>query len=183
MPRGWHKGVRTMRKGEEAELILAPAYAHGAAGRPPSVPEGASVRCRLELLAWTAPRKEAHELTLDEALAEAATLKAKGTDAFKGGAWAEARGAYERAAGLLAEREEGWGGEAPLEDDSPARALLLSCWLNAAQCALKLEQWVQAKRQRDFETADRLRAEMKDAGFNPEDYRPRPGGGMRRAGI
>ena len=145
VPRGWHKGVRTMRKGEEAELILAPAYAHGAAGRPPSVPEGASVRCRLELLAWTAPRKEAHELTLDEALAEAATLKAKGTDAFKGGAWAEARGAYERAAGLLAEREEGWGGEAPLEDDSPARALLLSCWLNAAQCALKLEEWYGAR--------------------------------------
>ena len=136
VPRGWHKGVRTMRKGEEAELILAPAYAHGAAGRPPSVPEGASVRCRLELLAWTAPRKEAHELTLDEALAEAAKLKAKGTDAFKGSAWAEARGAYERAAALLAEREEGWGGEAPLEEDSPARALLLSCWLNAAQCAL-----------------------------------------------
>ena len=25
VPRGWHKGVRTMRKGEEAELILAPA--------------------------------------------------------------------------------------------------------------------------------------------------------------
>ena len=25
------------------------------------------MRCRLELLEWTAPRKEAHELTLDEA--------------------------------------------------------------------------------------------------------------------
>ena len=41
----------------------------------------------------------------------------------------------------------------------------------------KLEEWVQAKRRRDFETADRLRAEMKDAGFNPEEYRPKPGGG------
>ena len=41
----------------------------------------------------------------------------------------------------------------------------------------KLEQWVNAKRQRDFETSDRLRAEMKDAGVNPEEYRPRPGNG------
>jgi len=37
-----------------------------------------------------------------------------------------------------------------------------------------LEQWVAAKRQRDFETSDRIRAEMKDAGVNPEEYRPAP---------
>jgi len=36
---------------------------------------------------------------------------------------------------------------------------------------------VAAKRQRDFETSDRLRAEMKEAGFNPEAYRPPPGKG------
>eukprot|EP00966_Prymnesium_polylepis_P145928 3371011-Prymnesium_polylepis.1 len=41
----------------------------------------------------------------------------------------------------------------------------------------KLEAWVAAKRQRDFETSDRLRAEMKEAGFNPEAYRPPPGKG------
>ena len=41
----------------------------------------------------------------------------------------------------------------------------------------KLEQWVAAKRQRDFETSDRIRAEMKDAGVNPEEYRPPPGKG------
>ena len=39
----------------------------------------------------------------------------------------------------------------------------------------KLDDWVAAKRKRDFETSDRLRAEMKDAGFNPEEYRPKPG--------
>ena len=33
-----------------------------------------------------------------------------------------ATAAMPRAAALLAEREEGWGGEAPLEEDSPARA-------------------------------------------------------------
>ena len=40
-----------------------------------------------------------------------------------------------------------------------------------------LEEWVAAKRRRDFETSDRLRAEMKSEGFNPEAYRPnKPGG-------
>ena len=37
----------------------------------------------------------------------------------------------------------------------------------------KLEQWVAAKRQRDFETSDRIRAEMKDAGVNPEEMKLR----------
>jgi len=41
----------------------------------------------------------------------------------------------------------------------------------------KLDEWVAAKRRRDYETSDRLRAEMKDAGFNPETYRPKPAGG------
>ena len=40
----------------------------------------------------------------------------------------------------------------------------------------KLEEWVSAKRKRDFETSDRIRAEMQRDGVNPEDYRPKPGG-------
>ena len=41
----------------------------------------------------------------------------------------------------------------------------------------KLEDWVAAKRRRDFEAADRLRAELKDAGVDAESYRPKPGAG------
>jgi hypothetical protein len=41
----------------------------------------------------------------------------------------------------------------------------------------KVEEWVAAKRQRDFETSDRIRDELKDQGVNPEDYRPPPGRG------
>ena len=40
-----------------------------------------------------------------------------------------------------------------------------------------LEQWVTAKRSRDFETSDRIRAQMKEAGVNPENLRPAPGNG------
>ena len=41
----------------------------------------------------------------------------------------------------------------------------------------KVEEWVAAKRQRDFETSDRIRDELKDQGVNPEEYRPPPGRG------
>ena len=47
----------------------------------------------------------------------------------------------------------------------------------------KLDAWVAAKRERDFETSDRLRAEMKDAGVNPEEYRPAPGDASARASL
>ena len=41
----------------------------------------------------------------------------------------------------------------------------------------KLEQWVSAKKARDFATSDRIRQEMKDQGFNPEEICPPPGRG------
>ena len=47
----------------------------------------------------------------------------------------------------------------------------------SAEMNAKLEEWVSAKRQRDFQTSDRIRDEMKRDGVNPEDYRPPPGKG------
>ena len=135
------QGVRTMRKGE-AELILAPAYAHGA-GRPPSVPEGASVRC-LELLAWTAPRKEAHELTLDEALAEAATLKARAPTRSRA-ARGQRRAARTSAPPPCSPSARRGGAARRRSRTTRRRARCCSCWLNAAQCALKLEEWYGAR--------------------------------------
>ena len=38
-----------------------------------------------------------------------------------------------------------------------------------------LDRWVAAKRARDYETADALRAELEAAGVRPEDARPRKG--------
>ena len=48
----------------------------------------------------------------------------------------------------------------------------------------KLEEWVQAKRVKDFTTADRLREELRAQGVNPEVVRPvggpPPGGGLQQ---
>ena len=41
--KGWEKAVATMKKGEKAEVTIAPEYAYGAAGSPPTIPENATL--------------------------------------------------------------------------------------------------------------------------------------------
>jgi len=41
----------------------------------------------------------------------------------------------------------------------------------------KLDEWVAAKRIRDFETSDRIRSELQAEGVSTEEYRPAPGKG------
>ena len=46
MIRGWDVVVASMKKGERVQARLAPEYAYGAEGRPPSIPPSATlVRC------------------------------------------------------------------------------------------------------------------------------------------
>jgi FK506-binding protein 4/5 len=40
---GWDRVVATMKRGERCRAVLAPAYAYGAAGRPPTIPAGATL--------------------------------------------------------------------------------------------------------------------------------------------
>ena len=48
--RGWDLGVASMRKGEVAKFTLAPEYAYGDAGSPPTIPEKATLVFEVELL-------------------------------------------------------------------------------------------------------------------------------------
>jgi cysteinyl-tRNA synthetase len=42
-----------------------------------------------------------------------------------------------------------------------------------------LEDWVEAKRNKDYTVADKIRADLKDRGIRAEDHRPPPGGPRR----
>lgn len=44
--------MASMKKGELAQLTLAPAYAYGPAGSPPSIPPEATLVFEVELLYW-----------------------------------------------------------------------------------------------------------------------------------
>ncbi|KAG0616294.1 hypothetical protein M758_5G104200 [Ceratodon purpureus] len=54
--KGWDKGVKTMRKGEQAVFTLKPEYAYGKAGRPPGVPPNTTLKFDIELLSWCSVR-------------------------------------------------------------------------------------------------------------------------------
>ena len=90
-----------------------------------------------------------------------------GSSGSRGGRYSEDDLSGGRRGGRGGGYDDGYGGAAGGRGGYADAPLPLSAEMNG-----KLEAWVAAKRQRDFETSDRLRAEMKDAGFNPEEYRP-----------
>nr|PNR37180.1 hypothetical protein PHYPA_020287 [Physcomitrium patens] len=50
--RGWDKGVKTMRKGEQAIFTISPDYAYGKGGQPPAIPPDTKLTFDIELLSW-----------------------------------------------------------------------------------------------------------------------------------
>ena len=48
--RGWEIGIASMQVGERAEFTIGPAYAYGARGQPPKIPEDATLVFKIELL-------------------------------------------------------------------------------------------------------------------------------------
>lgn len=50
--KGWDVGVATMKKGEQAIFTIAPEYAYGEAGSPPTIPANATLKFDVELISW-----------------------------------------------------------------------------------------------------------------------------------
>jgi FKBP-type peptidyl-prolyl cis-trans isomerase len=171
----WEIGVQTMRIGEKCELIAAPNLAYGEGGAEHlGVPPNYPIKFVLELLAWKQSWKPRKGMPAAERLDEAETLKLRGTNSFKASKWKAALESYDQAAYYLADGffgaeylKDASAEESiptrlesiPTRDNPPppptfpegaestaqAKALLLSCMLNATQCCLKLEEWREAE--------------------------------------
>jgi len=50
--KGWDVGVATMKKGERATFTLAPEFAYGESGSPPTIPANATLIFDVELFSW-----------------------------------------------------------------------------------------------------------------------------------
>lgn len=139
--KGWDEGVATMHIGEVATLVCRSDYAYGERGSPPKIPGGATLKFEVELFSWKEERKEKWSMSDDERIDEAAKYKAKGTEDFKAGRFADAQEWYHDAADLI---DDAYGnaedGRAP-ERVAEAKALLISCWLNEAQMCIKQQEW------------------------------------------
>jgi peptidylprolyl isomerase len=138
--KGWDVGVASMKRGEKALLYCRSDYAYGARGSPPKIPPETTLQFEVELLSWGLPKKDRWEVSEKEKLSEASRLKAEGTEAFKAGKWAQAQPLYAEAAGWV-EYDDDFVEESTKAE---AGALVISCWLNEAQCCLKLQDWAGA---------------------------------------
>ena len=125
--KGWDLGVATMHKGEKAILACKPEFAYGAHGSPPKIPPNSTLLFEVELFSW---KRDKNNMAPAEKLAEAQVQKQQGTDSFKSASFQDALESYDSAADFC----EG-------VDEPGADALLLSCYLNAAMCALKLQEY------------------------------------------
>lgn len=54
--KGWDKGIKTMRKGEQAIFTLRPEYAYGKEGSPPAIPPDTTLKFDIEMLSWCSVR-------------------------------------------------------------------------------------------------------------------------------
>lgn len=131
--KGWDTGVATMHKGEKSLLTCRADYAYGARGSPPKIPANATLQFEVELFSW---KKDKFEMSDAEKLAEAELLKANGTEAFKAKRFAEAQDSYAQAAELISAPYV-----SPAGKEAHSSQLLVSCWLNEAQCYLLMKEW------------------------------------------
>jgi tetratricopeptide (TPR) repeat protein len=135
VPEGLDLAVQKMKRGEAAEVTLAPRYAFGAEGAQRSsgaVPPDASVTYTVELKEFE-NAKEPWSMSDEEKLEAAQRRKEKGNAQFKAGKWAAALAKYKSASDLADQAgkdKEGLKAE--------ARDVRKSALLNQAACHLKL---------------------------------------------
>ena len=138
--RGWDEGFASMKVGEKAVFQIRSDYGYGASGSPPKIPPNATLYFDVELLGFEEKKKEKWEMTPEERLAAAQTLKQEGTDLFQAQNYAAAAVKYAQAADYAV--DEGLDGNDVPESD---RSLYVSCWSNAALCHVKLHDWPATK--------------------------------------
>jgi len=136
--RGWDEGFASMKVGEKAILKIRSDYGYGKSGSPPKIPADANLLFEVELFGFKEKQKEKWELSPEEKIEKANELKQEGTEFFKSQKYDKAAAKYEEAAGYAFDDEDG---EIVPDDD---KALLISCWSNAAMCYIKLKQWSEA---------------------------------------
>lgn len=153
---GWEKTVETMKVGECASVTIHPDLAFGnAAINGGQVPAGSTLLFDLELIEICTVQDDVGSLSAEERMKAAMEAKDAGNQLFKTGDHQQAQRSYADALRLLG-LEGTDQAESQAEDNDPKwsdaarhearNALLVSCLLNSAQCALKLESSAEAIR-------------------------------------
>jgi len=81
--KGWSHGVRTMKKGEKAMFTIDQEHAYGESGRPPKIPERATLKFEITLIDFRDRTKSKYDYEPEERVAAGLEFKEAGSVAFK----------------------------------------------------------------------------------------------------
>lgn len=140
---GLDRAVKTMKKGEIAQITIHPDYAFGASESQQelaTVPANSTVIYEVEMVSFT-KEKESWEMSTAEKIEAAAKKKEEGNALFKAGKYERASKRYETAVKFI-EYDSTFSDE----EKKQAKALQITCNLNNAACKLKLKDYKQAEK-------------------------------------
>ncbi|XVE78149.1 hypothetical protein DITRI_Ditri13aG0120700 [Diplodiscus trichospermus] len=140
---GLDRAVMTMKKGEVAQLTIAPEYAFGSSESQQElalVPANSTVYYEVELVSFVKD-KESWDMNTPEKIEAAGKKKEEGNVLFKAGKYVRASKRYEKAVKFI-EYDSSFGEE----EKKQAKALKVACNLNDAACKLKLKDYKQAEK-------------------------------------
>lgn len=131
--KGWDLGVKTMKKGEKAEFILAPEYAYGERGVS-EIPPNSTLNFEIELLDFAPKAKSKYEMDYPEIIAIAKQAKEEGIKLFQEKKFEDA----------ILKFDDGFSyleliGKSHETDES--NELTVSLLLNISNCCNNLKQW------------------------------------------
>lgn len=140
---GLDKAVKTMKKGEIAQITVHPDYAFGSSESQQelaTVPANSPLIYEVEMVSFT-KEKESWEMSTPEKIEAAAKRKEEGNAVFKAGKYERASKRYEKAVKFVE-----YDSTFNEEEKKQAKALKITCNLNNAACKLKLKDYKQAEK-------------------------------------
>ncbi|XP_071721518.1 peptidyl-prolyl cis-trans isomerase FKBP62-like [Rutidosis leptorrhynchoides] len=129
--------VVTMKKGEVADLVIAPEYAFGSAKSKQElavVPPNSTVKYEIELVSFVKGKESSYMTTLEK-IEAADKKKEEGDTYFKAGKYLKAAKRYEKAAKFIEDETD-----FSEEEKEQTRALKVVCYLNDAASKLELDE-------------------------------------------
>lgn len=140
---GLDRAVMGMKKGEVAQLTIAPEYAFGSSESQQElavVPPNSTVYYEVELASFV-KEKESWDMNTEEKIEAAGKKKEEGNVLFKAGKYVRASKRYEKAVKFIE-----YDSSFSEEEKKQAKALKVACNLNNAACKLKLKDYKQAEK-------------------------------------
>ena len=131
---GWEIAIKSMKKGEKAEVVIDPDYAYGEEQHG-EIPPNSTLTFEIELVDFLPPQKKVYEMDFPEKMAKAKKAKEEGVEKFKAKDLEWAIEKFKRALFFLQ------GVDFNKDDEKEGVELTVSLYSNLANCFNQLKNW------------------------------------------